>query len=603
MTANLDLGVIGNSVVAALIDRVGRIVWMCYPRLDGEPVFCSLLDGDEKREGAYAIELEGCAGSTQRYLGNTAIMETILTDGNGSAVRIVDYAPRFKQFDRVYRPPTIVRRLEPIRGMPLVTVRLRPRFNYGASRAAQTIGSNHVRYFADDPATGSPVLRLTTDAPLAHVVTEQPFALTHAVTLILGPDETFAGSVPRLGVEFLERTREYWIDWQRYLSVPFEWQEAVIRAAITLKLCAFEETGAIVAALTTSVPEAPGTPRTWDYRYCWLRDAYFVVHALNRLGATLTMEHFLRYITTVAQAETTGVLKPVYGLLPSLPLDERTVPTLRGYRGMGPVRVGNLAQVQVQNDSYGSVVLAAAQMFFDERLPHRGDLDLFRRLERLGRKAAAVAFEPDAGLWEFRGRMRVHTHSTAMCWAACDRLAKIGTVLGETERAAEWRGIADGIRERLLAEAWNAELGTFVDAQGSTEVDASLLLLQEIGLVAADDPRFLGTLATIERRLRRGAHLMRYAAPDDFGMPETSFTVCTFWYIDALVAVGRKDEARALFEQVLSCRTHHGLLSEDLDPSRGELWGNFPQTYSMVGLIVSAMRLSKSWEEAFWRGS
>ena len=603
MTANLDLGVIGNSVVAALVDRTGRMVWMCYPRLDGDPVFCSLLDGDEKYDGAYRIDLEGFAESRQRYLGNTAILETILTDANGSAVRIVDYAPRFKQFDRLYRPPTIIRRLEPLSGVPLITVRLRPRFNYGAEPAQRTVGSNHVRYFASSPSSLSAPLRLTTDAPLAHIVAEEPFALTQPVTLILGPDETFSGSVPRLGLEFLDRTRDYWIEWQRYLSVPFEWQEAVIRAAITLKLCAFEETGAIVAALTTSVPEAPGTPRTWDYRYCWLRDAYFVVHALNRLGATLTMEDFLRYITTVAQTETSGVLKPVYGLLPSVLLDERTVPTLRGYRGMGPVRVGNLAQVQIQNDSYGSIVLAAAQMFFDQRLPHQGDLDLFHRLERLGRKAAAVAFEPDAGLWEFRGRLRVHTHSTAMCWAACDRLAKIAGVLGEKEAAGNWRRTADEIRERLLAEAWNEELNSFIDAQGSTEVDASLLLLQEIGLVAADDPRFLGTLALVEKRLRRGAHLMRYAAPDDFGMPETAFTVCTFWYIDALVAVGRREEARVLFQQVLACRTHLGLLSEDLDPSRGELWGNFPQTYSMVGLIISAMRLSKSWEEAFWRGS
>ncbi len=603
MTANLDLGVIGNSVVAALVDRVGRIVWMCYPRLDGDPVFCSLLDGEERTEGAFTIELEGFAESSQRYLGNTAVLETILTDRNGAAVRIVDFAPRFKQFDRIYRPPSIFRRVEPLSGTPVITIRLRPRFDYGGSPAERSIGSNHMRFFASIPSAASATLRLTTDAPITHIAAEQPFAMTRPVTLILGPDETFAGSVPRLGIDFMERTRDYWIEWSRYLSIPFEWQDAVIRAAITLKLCAFEETGAIVAALTTSIPEAAGTPRTWDYRYCWLRDAYFVVHALNRLGATLTMEDFLRYITTVAQTETSGVLKPVYGLMPSIPLDERTVPTLRGYRGMGPVRVGNLAQVQVQNDSYGSIILAAAQMFFDQRLPTSGDLDLFHRLERLGRKAATAAFEPDAGLWEFRGRRRVHTHSTAMCWAACDRLAKIAIVLGEKEPAQHWRKTADEIRERLLADAWNEELNSFVDATGSTDVDASLLLMQEIGLVAAEDPRFLGTLALIEKRLRRGPHLMRYSAPDDFGVPETSFTVCTFWYIDALVAVGRREEARALFEQVLACRTHHGLLSEDLDPARGELWGNFPQTYSMVGLIISAMRLSKTWEEAFWRGS
>ncbi|MCC7273372.1 MAG: glycoside hydrolase family 15 protein [Alphaproteobacteria bacterium] len=603
MTANLDLGVIGNSVVSALVDRAGRIVWFCFPRLDGDPVFCSLLDGDERIEGTFGIELDGCTETTQRYLGNTAILETVLRDGNGGALRIIDYAPRFKQYDRIYRPPTLIRRVEPLSGMPKVRIRVRPRFDYGARAPERILGSNHIRYYGSSSAPSGASLRLTTDAPIAYVEAESPFALTQPLTLIFGVDETFAGSVQRLGSEFMERTRDYWIEWTRYLSVPFEWQDAVIRAAITLKLCSFEQTGAIVAALTTSIPEAAGTPRTWDYRYCWLRDAYFVVQALNRLGATLTMEDFLRYITTVAQSETNGVLKPVYGLLPDMAMDERTVDSLRGYRGMGPVRVGNLAQIQVQNDSYGNVVLAAAQMFFDRRLPRLGDLDLFHRLERLGERAVATAFEPDAGLWEFRSSRRIHTHSAVMCWAACDRLAKIALGLGEPESSAKWREAADRIRTRLLCEAWNPDLDSFVESPGGTDVDASLLLMQEVGMVAADDPRFRGTLALIEKRLRRGPHLMRYVAPDDFGLPETSFTVCTFWYIDALAAVGRKDEARELFERVLACRNHLGLLSEDLDHRTGELWGNFPQTYSMVGLIVSAMRLSKSWEEAFWRGS
>ena len=603
MAGSLELGVVGNSVIAALVDPLGRIVWMCYPRLDGDPVFCSLLNGDEQSDGAFTIELAGQTSAQQRYVDNTAILETELRDSNGAAIRITDYAPRFKQYDRIFRPPMLIRRVEPVSGLPTVRIRARPRFDYGAIAPQRVLGSNHIRFDPISSMGAAGPLRMTTDAPIAYVEAESPFVLTQPLTMILGPDEAFAGSVPRLGIEFKERTREYWVDWTRFLSIPFEWQDAVIRAAITLKLCSFEQTGAIVAALTTSIPEAPGEPRTWDYRFCWLRDSYFVVHALNRLGATLTMEDFLRYITTVAEAERGGPLKPVYGILPDASLDERVVASLAGFRGMGPVRVGNQAQEQVQNDSYGSIVLAAAQMFFDRRLPRQGDVGLFKRLERLGERAVAEAFEPDAGLWEFRGRRRVHTHSTAMCWAAADRLAKIAGAIGEDDRARHWRGLADGIRERLLARAWSAEHNSFLDGLDGGDADASLLLMQEIGLVAADDPRFLGTLAFVERRLKRGDHLLRYAVPDDFGMPTTSFTVCTFWYIDALVAVGRREEARALFEGVLGCRTALGLLSEDLDPATGELWGNFPQTYSMVGLIVSAMRLSKSWEEAFWRGS
>ena len=361
--------------------------------------------------------------------------------------------------------------------------------------------------------------------------------------------------------------------------------------------------GGIVAAMTTSVPEAPNTSRNWDYRFCWLRDANFVVQALNRLGATKTMEDFIRYITNVAALDPGGILKPVYSIIPGAPMPERVAPGLAGYRGTGPVRIGNGAEHQTQNDSYGNVVLAATQMFFDKRLPTSGDLSLFERLVQIGRKAAELAFEPDSSLWEFRGRMRVHTYSAVMCWAACDRLARIADVLALPDRALHWRTEAGNIRTRVMQEAWCAEQNSFVESLGGKDVDASLLLLREIGFVAADDPRFLGTLDLIERQLRRGNHLLRYIAPDDFGAPTTAFTICTFWYIDALNAVGRREEARAIFEHLLGCRNHLGLLSEDIDPETGELWGNYPQTYSLVGLIVSAMRLSKSWEEAFWRGS
>jgi GH15 family glucan-1,4-alpha-glucosidase len=596
---SLDLAVIGNSVISALVDPQGRIVWLCWPRLDGDPVFCSLLDGPLREDGAgmFEIGLESFAAATQSYERNTAVLTTILTDGNGASIRITDVVPRFKQYGRIFRPTMLLRRVEPLTGTPRIRIRLRPRFDYGAADPTRTFGSNHVRFLSP-----TATLRLTTDAPISYIAEEAAFVLAAPIDLILGPDEGFAASIADTAREFRERTQDYWQEWVRYLSVPFEWQDAVIRAAITLKLCSFEETGGIVAALTTSIPEAQHTGRTWDYRFCWLRDAYFVVHALNRLGATLTMENYIRYITNVAVSETDGRLKPVYRVVPGKPLPEWIVEHLTGYRGMGPVRVGNLAEQQIQNDVYGSVVLAAAQMFFDQRLPQPGDAALFHRLERLGELAAASAFQPDAGLWEFRGRREVHTFCSVMCWVACDRLAKIGRALGLESRAVHWRRTADELHASISERCFDKQMNSFVATIGGKDVDACLLLLQEVGFVAATDPRFLGTVNAIERVLRRGNHLLRYVAPDDFGVPTTAFTICTFWYIDALVAIGRKDEARTIFEDVLRCRNHVGLLSEDIDPATGELWGNFPQTYSMVGLIVSAMRLSKSWEQSFWRG-
>jgi GH15 family glucan-1,4-alpha-glucosidase len=595
---DLNLAVVGNSILSALIDRRGRVVWCCFPRPDGDPVFCGLLGSPEPDAGIFDVDVVDCVEAEQSYVANTAILTTTLTDRHGARVRITDFMPRFKQYERVFRPSLLIRRIEPLAGAPRIRIRVRPRFDYGATAPSVTHGSNHIRYQSERL-----VLRLTANAPLTYILEEAAFNLDAPITLAFGPDESILGSLSGTARDFLERTTEYWQEWVRYLSVPFEWQEAVIRAAITLKLCSYEETGAILAALTTSIPEAADSGRNWDYRYCWMRDAYFVVQALNRLGATRTMEDFIRYITNVAMLHLDGGMRPVYAIVPSADLAERVEASLPGDRGMGPVRVGNLASRQIQNDTYGSVVLAAAQMFFDRRLPRLGDHALFERLERLGERAAAVALQPDAGLWEFRTRAAVHTHSAVMCWAACDRLAKIAGILGLPDRVTHWQGEAQRLRRVILDKAWNPDLGIYVACFGGDHVDASLLLLQEVGFVAIDDPRFIATVDAITRDLRRNDQLYRYATTDDFGRPETAFTVCTFWYIDALAAIGRRDEAREIFERLLACRNHIGLLSEDVDPATGELWGNFPQTYSMVGLIISAMRLSKSWEEAFWRGS
>jgi GH15 family glucan-1,4-alpha-glucosidase len=381
----------------------------------------------------------------------------------------------------------------------------------------------------------------------------------------------------------------------RNLSIPVDWQEAVIRSAITLKLCQDENSGAIVAAMTTSIPEHADSGRNWDYRYCWLRDAAFVVRALNRLGATRSMEEYIRYIFNIAGGR--SQLAPVYGIHYQAELLEREVDSLAGYRGMGPVRVGNDAWRQVQHDVHGSVVLAASQAFFDRRLDTPGDAAMFARLVPIGRAAAASWNEPDAGLWEYRGRSRVHTYSSVMCWAACDRLARIAAHLGLRVESGEWRGQADAIRAAILERSWSEKRRSFVESADDLRLDASALLLADVGFVAPEDPRFVATVDTLGRALRRGDAMFRYEEPDDFGMPATAFNVCTWWYVDALASVGRREEATDLFERMLERRNPLGLMSEDMDPATGEAWGNYPQTYSAVGLIAAAMRLSRRWED------
>ena len=589
----LDLALIGNCTVGALVDARANITWGCFPRFDGDPVFCALLK-DSDDYGFFAVELADCERTEQHYLENTAILVTRLYDRQGGAVEVTDFCPRFGQHGRTFRPMMLVRRIRRLSGSPRLTLRLRPACDNGAARPAVTWGSNHIRYVAPTLA-----LRLTTDASLTAIMQETSFFLEDTITLLLGTDETVHEATGEVGRRFLEETAQYWREWVRNLGIPFEWQAAVIRAAITLKLNAFDDTGAIIAAMTTSIPEAAGSSRNWDYRYCWLRDGYFVVNALNRLGATRTMERYLGYIINIAAQAEGGPLQPVYGIDGRTELDEQEVPALAGYRGMGPVRIGNLAYRQIQHDVYGSAILSASHVFFDQRLTRRGDEALFRRLEPLGEQARRCHDQPDAGLWELRGSARVHTFSAVMCWVACDRLARIARQLGLAERASYWLEQSRQIHETISQRAWNAGRGAFVSTFEGEAMDASLLLLVELGFLDAGDPRFATTVSGVEKDLRRGDFIFRYVETDDFGAPENAFLVCTFWYVSALAALERREEARELFEKLLACRNRHGLLAEHIDLRNGEQWGNFVQTYSMVGLINAAIRLSIRWDQAY----
>ncbi|GFO62630.1 glycoside hydrolase family 15 protein [Geomonas paludis] len=596
MKHSLDLALIGNCQIGALIDTQAEIVWYCLPRFDGDPVFCSLLQEHEPGEGVgyCSIELMDQVASEQDYLPNSAVLVTRMTDSRGGVVEITDFAPRFRQYGRIFTPIMLVRQVRRLHGTPRIVARVRPARNYGAERGEYTYGSHHVRYVSPYM-----VLRLSTDASITAILQELPFVLDDEVNLVFGPDETVHENVSELAHRFRNDTIAYWQEWVRDLGIPYEWQDEVIRAAITLKLNAFEDTGAIAAALTTSIPEAPDSGRNWDYRYCWLRDSYFVVNALNRLGATKTMERYLRYLVNVVAGSEGGYLQPVYGIDGSSNLEEKEMPSLPGYRGMGPVRVGNQACLQVQHDVYGSAVLAVTHVFFDHRLMQRGDLPLFQRLEPLGEMAIQVHDQPDAGLWELRGSRRVHTFSSIMCWAACDRLGRIAVRLGLKERAAYWEAQAQRIHETVCRRGWNEEKKSFTAAFEGDSLDASLLLMHDVGFLAADDPRFASTVAAIERELRRGDYIFRYVEDDDFGTPKNAFIVCTYWYIYALVALGRTEEARRLFENLLARHNRHGLMAEHVDVATGEQWGNFVQTYSMVGLINAAIRLSKRWDTAF----
>ena len=590
---NLDLAPIGNCSVSALIDRAGRFVWACAPRVDGDPVFSALMDGDDPEHGFWAIELADMVTIEQAYVRNTAVLRTVMTDERGASVEILDFAPRHLKHSRIYRPIAFARVVRPLSGAPRITVRLRPSADWGARRAQQTSGSNHIRYLCTDLT-----LRLTTNCPVTHVQNERTFRLEGELAFFLGPDEGYDQSVMAGVSAALDQTIQHWKLWTRTLYVPLDWQEAVIRAAITLKLCVYEETGAIVAAMTTSVPEFPESGRNWDYRFCWVRDAYYTVRALNRLGAVDILENYLGYLRNLVDDARGGHVQPVYGVGLEADIGERIVDSVEGYRGMKPVRVGNQAHEHLQHDVYGQIVLPLVQAFFDERMLRPGTIDDFHALEKVGDRAFSMHDQTDAGLWEFRTIARVHTYSSVMCWAACDRLAKAARHLGLTERGELWDERARLIRARIEAEAYLPDEGRFAASFGGTELDASLLQMTDLGFLDARDPRQVKTFEAVERDLKRGPYLFRYIHPDDFGEPETAFNFCTFWFIEALHLNGRTEEATAIFDQMLSQRTHAGLLSEDIAIQDGELWGNYPQTYSLVGIINCAVLLSRSWTDA-----
>lgn len=590
---NLDFGVIGNCHIAGLIDSVGNYQWLCLPRLDGDPVFNRLLGG----KGGFSVSLTHLKSSEQIYLRNTAVLRTVLTDEAGAQVEITDFAPRFKTRGRIFRPAQIIRRVRPLSGLPQVTISLTPSEGFSNTPLPAARGVSHIRF-----GEGAEALRVTTNAPIDHLLSGHSFVIDRELVFILGADTTIPEDPVHLAHEWEQETISYWQNWVHAMATPPDWQEAVIRAAITLQLCVYEETGGIVAALTTSIPEHDNCERNWDYRYCWIRDSYFTVNALNRCASMGALEHYLRFLRSIVamtdqDGPDSGHVQPLFGIGLETEITEFIESALPGFRGNQPVRRGNQAYEHIQHDVYGQIVLAATPAFFDQRLHAAYGEAEFRALEPVGERAFQVHETSDAGIWEFREIAHVHVSSAIMCWAACDRLSRIANHLGLSDRVNYWSQRAEIIHKTVCDKGFNEEKNAFTMAYGGEPLDASVLLMCEIGFLPADDPRFIGTVEAIDRELRDGNHVFRYKAEDDFGKPKTAFTVCTFWHLDALWRIGRRDEARAMFESVLSSANHLGLLSEDLHPDTGELWGNFPQTYSMAGIINSAHLLSRDWPE------
>ncbi|MDP1827518.1 MAG: glycoside hydrolase family 15 protein [Archangium sp.] len=582
-----DLGLIGNCQLSALVRRDGAIVWSCMPRFDSPPIFGALLD--EKGGGRFGIGPAIPQQGLQRYLPNTNVLETRF-DAPDGAFRVLDFAPRFTQYERSFRPTKLMRIVEPLSGTPRIRVLCDPILGWDHGRPRREMGSHHLSFHGYDAE-----VRLTTDAPLSYL-NDEPFALTERKHFVFSWGAPVEEALEPLCDRFLKETVRYWQTWVKQCDIPPTYQEEVIRSALALKLHCFEDTGAIVAALTTSIPEAPGSGRTWDYRFCWLRDAFYTLGAFRLLGHFEEREQFLKFLLNVASSSPGLDLAPLYRIDGKTDLEERVLTDWPGYGGEGPVRVGNGAALHKQHDVFGEMVLALTPLFLDARFREQVTPQVLDLVTRLARRAIAVAGQPDAGIWEIRTEWRPQTFSSMMCWAAADRMTRIAKVHRPLD-VPEFTAAATKIRDELLSNAIDPARGCLVADYGGREVDAALLQAASLRLLAPEDPRMLATIKAIRGDLEHHGWLRRYRTNDGLGVPVVAFSLCTFWLIEALAHLGRLDEARALMDKVREVKSPLGLLSEDLEPSTGVMWGNFPQAYSHVGLIHAAFAAAPRWSE------
>lgn len=578
-------GIIGNCSYMAHVSRSGDIAWLCWPRVDSSFLFGSILD--QEKGGSFCVRpVEDDYKTRQYYVENTNILCTEFESSSGK-FRVVDFAPRFTQHSRYYKPLMLVRKIEYLSGNPVIKVNCKPVLEYGSKTAGVHEGSNHLEF------TGYPEgVRLTTDVPLTFIRQERPFLLHDTRYLVLTYGIPLEQNLAYTCEDFLTRTKEYWRMWVKSSYIPSHFQSAVIRSALALKIHQYEQTGAIIASATTSLPEIPGKGRNWDYRYCWLRDAYYILTAFNNIGHFEELEQYFQYIANVSLLDTDR-LQPLYTVEGKAHIKEYEV-DLAGYLNNKPVRIGNAAYAHTQNDVYGQVLVSLQPLFTDLRFNNKerhGSIELIRRLLNMIEKTMD---EADAGLWEFRNRPNLHGYTFLFHWAGSLAAEKI---LMQQEGNTALTSYAQMLRARAAEQielCFIPGKNMYGQSVASADGDFSMIQLITLGYLNGDTEKAKRHLIALEEMLGAGNGLFyRYRHADDFGNPETAFLICSFWYVEALVCTGRMDEAVSTFNQLLEYSNHLGLFSEDVSPTDFSQWGNFPQAYSHVGLINAASRIAR----------
>jgi GH15 family glucan-1,4-alpha-glucosidase len=576
-------GIIGNCAFIAHVNKNTDISWLCWPRFDSPFVFGSLLD--KKKGGEFSILPQGEFTSTQYYIENTNVLRTEITAEDGK-YRITDFAPRFHLYERYYKPLMFIRKIEPLAGNPRITIKCEPVCDYGKNKMKSIRGSNHIDYIGCDEN-----IRLSTNMSLTYIMDEKAFVLNEDKYLIMTYGQNLEAPVISTAENFLRETIAYWRLWIKHSSIAGFYQPFVIRSALVLKIHQYEDTGAIIAASTTSLPESPGSTRNWDYRYCWLRDSHYVLTSLNHIGHFEEMEKYFNYLSDISHAEDTRY-QPLYGIAGERQITEHTLTHLEGYKGEQPIRIGNQAYEHIQNDIYGQVLISMLPLYTDHRFVFSERSDSVKWIESVLSKIERTIDEKDAGIWEFRNIANVHCYSNLFQWAGAQAAFKMAKTIGNEDFEKRAQILIDKAAAHIEA-CYDPERKVYTNAVGSPHLDASTLQLIMMNYLDPASERAKDHLIALEKELKTEDGLFyRYLHADDFGKPKTTFLICAFWYVEALACVGRTDEAIKEFENIIKYCNHLLLFSEDVDAKTGSQWGNFPQAYSHVGLMNAAYRIA-----------
>ncbi|MFT4224742.1 glycoside hydrolase family 15 protein [Dysgonomonas sp.] len=581
---NLDYGVVGNCRTAALISKEGSIDWLCFPLFDSPSVFSKLLDKDKGGSFSFIVPDNYCI--SQKYFRGTNILCTTFTSDEGK-FEVLDFMPRYKTHkDEYYIPSEIYRYIRLIEGKPRLRINYNPVMNYARDTVIHKKFTDFIRTFSQ--ANGNDNIYLYSSLNFDSILDQEEIILEKDEYLLLSYSQKLSNiDIDRAYLEY-QRTKVYWLNWNNRSRKFLRYRDVVCRSLLILKLMSFEPSGAIIAALTTSIPETIGEVRNWDYRFCWIRDASMSINTLIELGHQSTAKKFMSFVKNILKSKSDS-LQIMYGIDGSRTLTEEILPHLAGYENSQPVRIGNAAYYQKQNDTFGYLMDVIHSYYF--RFPGTlGELEEMWEIVRSIVKTVYTAWQtPDQSIWEFRNIEKHFVFSKVMCWVALDRAIQIAKILNQTDYVVAWEKEATLIKDDVLRNGWNSKIQSFTQTYDNPHMDSSLLLMEQYGFIDATDERFVKTVKRVKEELYHNGLMYRYKIDDDFGLPSSSFTICTFWLIRALFMIEEKDEAQRIFNQMLAYSNHLGLFSEDLDFDSKQMLGNFPQAYSHLALINTAL--------------